>query len=375
MPLRKNILMTNSTDIYGGGEFYVFELAQALRNRRLDVTVCCKPDNLLLSKCREAEIPVIPLDFPSGGQLTKYTMRLKGIIAEKEIGLIHTNSNFDRTAGAFAARMAGIKHITNVHSFHSIQYNITHWLRNRLATDHFLVDGYCVKDLLVREDHIPSSKVSIIHLGVEPRMMKRDPQARQRVRNEFGIADDTIVIGNVGRLVPMKGQEFLLVAFATMSAEFPNSRLFIVGDGELMSDLKARAAGLHIGSRTIFAGFRDDLAAVYSAFDLYVHSSVEGGGETFPFAVLQALAEELPVVVTQVGDVAEMVEEGVNGFVIPDSNPSLMALSMARLLRDQNLQKQMARCSYARFLRLFTRERMVDAIEQVYTNLIGVPWQ
>ncbi len=366
-----NILITNSTDIYGGGEFYVLELARSLRDRRHHVTVCCKPENLLRRKCDQAGIPVIPLDFPSTGRLAHFIFRLRNIIRERDIEIVHTNSNYDRTVGAFAAYFSGVKHVTNVHSFHSIQHNVTHWVRNRFATDHFLVDGLCVKDLLVRDDKIPSSKISVVHLGVDSAMMKKDPAARERVRREFGVAPDNVIIGNVGRLVPMKGQEFLLRGFAGVAQEFPKAVLFIVGDGELMGKLKALAEELRIGPRTIFAGFRDDLTPVYSAFDIYVHSSIEGGGETFPFAVLQALAEELPVVVTKVGDVSEMVDEGVNGFVVPDSDPAIIGASIARLLGDRSLQKQMAEGSYRRFLRLFTREKMVDEIERVYNRVWG----
>lgn len=367
----QNILLTNSTEIYGGGEFYVFELARALQQRHYEVTVCCKPNNLLRTKSESAAIPVVPLDFPNTGRLGAFTRSLQRIIAERHVHLIHTNSNYDRTAGAFAARLTGIKHVTNVHSFHSIQHNITQWLRNRLATDHFIVDGVCVRDLLLRDDHIPPQKISVVHLGVDPDIMKRDAAARKLIRKEFGVADDTKIVGNVGRLVPMKGQEFLIRAFATVAAEFARAILFIVGDGELMGDLKALADELRIGSRVIFAGFRDDLPAVYSAFDMYVHSSIEGGGETFPFAVLQALAHELPVVATRVGDVAEMVEDGVNGFLVPDRTDRSLADSITGLLRNRDLCDRMGSGSHDRFLLRFTQDRMVDNIVYVYNSVLG----
>lgn len=368
---RMNILLTNSTDIYGGGEFFVYELAKALRCRSYNVSVCCKSRNLLFSKCESADIPVIPVDFPPKGQLLKYTTRLQRIIEDRQIRIIHTNSNYDRTAGAFAARLAGAIHVTNVHSFHSLRHNVTHWWRNAYATNHFIVDGMCVQNLLVHEDRIPESKISVVHLGVDPESMKKDEGHRKRVRSEFGFHEDHIVIGNVGRLVPMKGQEFLIKAFAELARNFPHVRLVLVGDGELYVALQSLARQLRIDQVITFAGFRDDLQAMYSAFDIYAHPSVEGGGETFPFAVLQALAEELPVVVTRVGDVPAMVEEGVNGFVVPDRSPLQLADRLHDLIRQPELRKKMARRSRERLLKHFTISAMVDAIEQIYNSLLA----
>lgn len=370
MNFRPNILLTDSSDIYGGGEYFVLELADALRQRMFEITVVCRSDNLLREKCETAHIPFVPLDFPANGGLPGVVSRLKNIVIDRAIDIVHTNNNYDRTAGAFAALLAGKKHVTNIHSFHSISHNLTHWFRNRFATDQFLVDGFCVRDLLVNEDGIPSSKISVLHLGVDPAKMKRNQRDRDRIRSEFGFHDDEIVIGNVGRLVPMKGQEFLVRAFAEAAGQFPRARLLIVGDGELMAHLRSLAENLGIARHVVFAGFRDDLPSLYSSFDIYAHSSIEGGGETFPFAVLQALAQELPAVVTKVGDVAEMVEDGKNGVVVPDGKADLLGKALKHVLADADLRRKMSEESYRRFLQQFTIEKMVDRIEAVYSHVM-----
>jgi glycosyltransferase involved in cell wall biosynthesis len=365
-----NILLTNATDIYGGGEYFVLELASALRQSGHGVWVCCKPANLLADKCRDRGIPVLPLDFPPRGRLLAHISRLRRMIREHAIGVIHTNTNYDRTAGAFAARLAGIRHVTSVHSFHSIRHNLTQWLRNLAATDHFIVDGFCVKELLMHHDGIDHDRITVVHLGVDPEAMRREERMRAGVRDAFGLRDEHVVIGSVGRLVPMKGQEYLLRAFALLRDAHPEARLLLVGEGELRAGLERAAADHRLDASVLFAGFRDDLPAVYSAFDLYAHPSVEGGGETFPFAVLQALAQQLPVVVTNVGDVAYMVEEGTNGFVVPDRNPEAMASRLRQLLDDPPLRTLMAANSREYLLRYFTLEKMVARIEEIYRSVL-----
>ncbi|MBI3189315.1 MAG: glycosyltransferase family 4 protein, partial [Ignavibacteriales bacterium] len=256
MKSRFNILLTNSSDIYGGGEFYVLELAKELTKRGHTIIVTCTPDNLLYGKCKDAGVRTVPLDFPPQGKLFSFVMKLKHIIQQNDIQIIHTNANYDRTAGAFAARLCGVKHVTNVHSFHSLQHNPTHWVRNKWATDHFLVDGVCVKELLVREDGISSEKISVVYLGVNPESMKRDEPQRRKVRREFGLEEHHIVIGNVGRLVPMKGQEYLIKAFAEVTSLYSHARLLIIGDGELNQKLRNTSKELGIAEKVLFAGFR-----------------------------------------------------------------------------------------------------------------------
>jgi glycosyltransferase involved in cell wall biosynthesis len=366
-----SVLLTNSSSLYAGGEFYVLELSAALRARGHRVLVACPPGNLLTRKCAAAGVPTAPVDFPANGALPKFIGILRALIREHGARFVHTNTNYDRTAGAFAARLERAFHVTNVHSFHSISHNLTHMVRNRWATDHFLVDGVCVKDLLVREDRIAPSKISVVHLGVDPGAMRRDAALRRSVRGEFGVAEGDVVIGNVGRLVPFKGQEYLLRSFAGAAKAHPQARLLLVGDGELREPLGRLAGELGIASRVTFAGFRDDLVAVYSAFDIYCHSSVEGGGETFPFAVLQALSQELPVVVTRVGDVAEMVEEGLNGYALPDRDPAAMTKALVGLLASPALAASMGARSRDLLLRRFTTDAMVDVVEGVYARIAG----
>jgi len=365
------ILLTNSTDIYGGGEFYVLELARALQSRHHDVLVACKPDNLLYRKCLEAGVAVRSIDFPAQGRLLTYIFKLRNILREHRSQIVHTNSNYDRTAGGFAARLAGAAHITNVHSFHSLRHNLTHWLRNTRATDHYIVDGVCVKDLLVQQDGIRADNISVVYLGVDPDAMHRDETLRIRVRGEFGFTGTDIVIGNVARFVPFKGHEYLLRAFAIVRQENPDARLLLVGDGELRERLVGLAGDLRLDKQLVFAGFRDDLQAVYSALDIYAHSSVEGGGETFPFAVLQALAQELPVVATRVGDVAEMVQEGISGFLVPDRDPAQLAQQLNVLSRDAALRLEMAHQGRDLLLRRFTTKAMVDAVENLYSSMLS----
>jgi glycosyltransferase involved in cell wall biosynthesis len=365
----RSVLLTNASSIYAGGEYYVLVLASELLARGHRVVVSCRPDNLLFDKCAAKKIPTEPVDFPSRGKLLKNVPLLRRIIERNGIEIVHTNTNYDRTAGAMAARLAGARHVANIHSFHSISHNLTHRLRNRWWTDRFITLGEGATDILVNEDGIPREKITIVRLGLEPDANVRSPELRARARAEFGIREGETLVGNVGRLVPFKGQEYLLRSFASVAGAHPRVKLMIVGDGELDGALRRQAAELSLGDRVIFTGFRDDIPSMYSAMDVYAHSSVEGGGETFPFAVLQALAYGLPTVVTDVGEVGAMVEEGVTGFAVPDRDERVFSVALERLLSDRPLRDSMGKKGRELMLKKFTSAVMASAVEEVYLTI------
>jgi len=369
-----NILLLNALDIYGGGEFFVYQLAKLLTQKGHKVWVSCRKDNIIYSKCIEEGIGVFPVDYPehSGkSDLWKNSRILGKFIKENKIDIVHSNTNYDRTAGAFAAKFAGVKHVSNVHSFHSISHNLTHWYRNKFLIHHFMVDGVCTKDLLINEDKIDPAKITLLHLGLDPELNKKDPETGKLIRKEFGVKDEEILIGNVARMVPFKGQEYLIRAYPDVLKAFPESKLMIVGDGELSDMLHKLAEELGVSERTIFPGFRSDIKSMYSAFDIYAHTSVEGGGETFPYAMLHALAQELPMVITRVGDMPAMVEDGVNGFVLNDKDVKSISEKLMLLCDDKKLRFEMGKKSFELMLRKFTVDIMAANIEKVYSKILS----
>ncbi len=369
MSINPKILLTNASLIYAGGEYYVLELSKELSSRNIDVTVCCHTKNLLYEKCIKAGVKVFGLDFPEKGKLLKHIKILKNYTIENDIDIIHTNTNYDRTAGAFAARLAGKKHITNVHSFQSIDNNLTQKYRNKNATDLFITDGYCVKELLIKKDRIAAEKIKVLQLGIDPELNKRNGSLREYVRNEFRIKENEILIGNTGRLEEFKGQEYLIKAMELLKDQ-ENVKVIIVGDGGLGVSLKKLATELGLDDKIIFAGFRDDLQAMYSTFDIYAHPSIEGGGETFPFSVLYSLATGIPAVVTRVGDVAEMILEGKTGFVTEEKDTVLFAERLQFLIDDKSERESFGKAALENLKEKFTLKKMTDKVIEFYEEVL-----
>jgi len=365
------ILLTDALDIYGGGEFFVLELAEFLKNREHRVWVSCIGDSILYKKCTQKSINLFPVAYPRSGKggLVKNVSKLKHFIRENEIRIVHTNTNYDRTAGAFAAKLAGANHIASVHSLQSISHNLTHWLRNKYLTAAFIADGNKIREVLIQQNKIPAGKVTLIHPGIDPESMNRNQSLRQQIRSEFNIEDIHMLIGNVGRMVEFKGQEYLLRAFWGLTQIFPDARLMIAGSGELMDKLVTLSGTLGIKGKVIFPGFRDDMQALYSAFDIYAHTSIEGGGELTPYSVLYALAASLPVVATAAGDIGEMVTNEVNGFLVPEKDPASTADKLYTLASKPELRYIMGSAGLKLLNEKFTLNSMGNSILKLYHDV------
>jgi glycosyltransferase involved in cell wall biosynthesis len=361
-----NVLLSNSTDIFAGGEDYVLILARYLRARGHVVRVSALPGHLLLAKCSAAGIDIVPLRFEGMHRVFKIASELRHMLRTLQIDVVHSNANYDRTAAALAAVGTRARHVASIHSAHSIQHNITHWLRNRWGTDHFIADAEAVRAVLMAEDHIPGERITVVPIGVEADDEVTRPQVRAQARSALGIDDATIVIGTVARLVPFKGHTYLLRTASEVLRSHPGCLFLIVGDGELQEDLERQARALGIEKSVRFLGFRDDLHRVYPAFDIYCHSSLELAAEAFPLAILRALAAGLPVACTNVGGIAMMVEEGVSGYLTPPENPAALAVSLRHMIAAPALRTSMGAASLALFKKKFHASAMAEAVERVY---------
>jgi glycosyltransferase involved in cell wall biosynthesis len=366
------ILLLNSLGIYGGGEFFVLELAIYLKSTGNEVWVGCREDSQLYLKCSESRVKTIAFDFPQSGKgkLKKNVSSIKEFIEANDIQIVHTNTNYDRTSGAFAAEMERAVHIASVHSLQSISHNITHWARNKFFVDRFLADGEIVKEFLIKEDRIPENKIFAINLGIDPDLYMRNDEKRTRVKNEFQIDNSNILIGNVGRLVDFKGQEILIKAFKKVGDEFPLVKLMIVGDGELKEKLQSLTGELGLERKVIFTGFRDDLQAVYSAFDIYAHTAKQGGGELFPFALLYAMAAGLPVIATGVGEIPNMIPEGKSGFIVKYNTEEISG-KLKLLVNDPALRRVMGNNGFKRLNQKFTLQKMGVEVLKLYAEVLS----
>ena len=238
------------------------------------------------------------------------------------------------------------------------------WL-NCHCTDHLIY----ASTLVMREAEdlglLRRETASYIGNGVELARFQ-DSAARAPLRAQLGAPADETVLLSVCRLEEQKGVEVLLRAFAEVS----NNAvwLWIAGDGPLRAELETLAQTLGIAPRVRFLGYRRDVPQLLQAADIFVLASRY---EAMPLSILEALAAGLPCVVTDTGENALLIEDGVHGHVVPINQPETLAAALRQLLQAPEQRHAMARAARdkaAQYSDEQTARRITAVYEQVLTN-------
>ena len=218
--------------------------------------------------------------------------------------------------GGPAARLAGVKRLIH------IEHDVWHYegarrrrlMRAVVALTRPLIVGVSEAMRSPLREIFPGRPVNIIANGVD---LERFAGDRYRTRKILGIADDAQVIGAAGRLEWVKGHDILIHAIAMLD---PKSLLFIFGEGSRRGELQALAQNLGVARRIHFLGHRDDTAALLPGLDVFCQPSRSEG---LPLAILEAQACGVPVVASDVGDMAAAICPESGFLTPPDDVPAL----------------------------------------------------
>jgi glycosyltransferase involved in cell wall biosynthesis len=211
----------------------------------------------------------------------------------------------------------------------------------------------------------PYKKMSVIFEGVDVDDFHPGAEGKN-IRDEFGIAPDTLVVGSISRITTGKGHDDFISAASLVLKEFPQAVFIIVGDGDksLIQQLHEQVRSLGVQDKVIFTGWRKDTADILKAIDIFVHCPNlwrEGMG----IATLEALASGKPVVITDNWGLSDTTQDGYNGFSISIGDKEKLAHRILALLKDTELRNRMGANSRARALELFDLRRNIKEIEDI----------
>ena len=213
----------------------------------------------------------------------------------------------------------------------------------------------------------PEAPVSLVLNAVDADSIRGEGTAGEIRSHYIGDKPGGYLLGSFGRLSPEKGHHILLEAMARLGGDTP-VRLLLVGDGPERENLETQAEILGISNRVIFAGQQDNMRDWYEAIDLFVLPSLSEG---LPFVVLEAMALGKPVLASRVGAVPEVIDEGVNGWLLPPGDAELLATSIASLLKDRNrLRAAGARAREMLYPR-FSVERQAREVVDIYQEVVN----
>jgi glycosyltransferase involved in cell wall biosynthesis len=286
------------------------------------------------------------------------------VLREKRADILHLHGYGATTFGRLCAWRMGIPAILHEHANHGD----TPWFQkiaDRLLaphTDIAIAVSESTGEFTRRARLMPAERTKVVYLGAP-----LDEFARLRTADEIaaaraamGIASGTIAIGTVTRLMPAKGNRYLIDAAPRVLAAHPEARFFIVGEGELQSELEAQARALNLGDRLVFTGFTRDVAAALSALDVLVFPSLAEGT---PLTMFEALAMGKPIVATDADGLVDVLTDRRDALVVPRANAAALAGAINTLIESKPLaaalgaeaRKTGARYDIAAFVRKMER--------------------
>ncbi len=249
-----------------------------------------------------------------------YKPDLIGWLAARQVGVPVVSVSHGWTAATFKVRLN-----------EALDRLILRWMDRVVCVS----EGQAAK---VRRAGVQTERAVVIRNAIHPeRYANPDPAGREVLQGFFPERRSRIV-GAAGRLSPEKGFGQLVEAAALAVQEDPGLGFVLYGDGPLRETLAAQIAGHGLQGRFILAGFRGDLDRVLPHFDVAVLPSFTEG---LPVVVLEALAAAVPVVASAVGGTPEVVEDGVNGYLVPAGQPVALARRIGDVLRDENRRRAM----------------------------------
>jgi glycosyltransferase involved in cell wall biosynthesis len=220
-----------------------------------------------------------------------------------------------------------------------------------------------------RVDGIPQSRQTIIENGiVTDKYMTPREDAVRLIRESIGISDGDKVVMIVAGLRPEKAHEAVLRAASVLAPSHTHVRFLIVGDGPRRAELEQMAQQLNVADRVHFVGERNDVSDLLHAADIFIlpsHPAVE----TLPLSVMEAMAAGVPVIASAVGSVPDMIEDGVNGRLIPPADGDRLARVIEELLGDPAATKRIAEAGTRTVLERYTLDRMVENYTKLFAGL------
>ena len=348
----------------GGMEVGITKLVNALDPSRVASSICsCCPGDSLKERLRP-DIPLYEFNRRKGNDL-RLVGQLYRLMRQIRPQIVHTHRWATLCEGLLAARLAGVSFV--IHGEHgtletrSHNVRVQRWVWNRV--DQVLSVSSRLAERMSREVGFPLDRIKVIRNGVD--LERFTLRNRAEARAAFGIADEDLVIGTVGRLVPVKDQATLLHALAQLRDEGLSFTALIAGTGRLRDELTALADRLRL-SNVRFLGNRDDVHRVLGAFDVFVLSSLSEGLSN---TIQEAMATGLPVVATDVGGADELVQRDRTGLLVPSGDPRALADAIGRMCRDRQTRERMGGAGRLRAEALFTLSGMIHDYERLYVEL------
>lgn len=361
-------------DLWAGAEVQLHALMKYLiRLPGFEWSVILFNEGKLADELRKLPISLTVIPEKNHSPIT-IAYRLAKKFQQDRPDIVHTHKYKDSILGSIVARCLRVPHVVRVvhgmpEPFKGLK-NLKmacYTLADRFVTSRFIDKVVAVSsDLEKRLAQIyGADRVVCIHNGIDLEAVHVTTQ-RSEKRKEWQIDDKAVLIGTVGRLVPVKGHAILLEALRILRDSNHNVKLLLIGDGPLRGHLEAEVKRLGLVHTVIFAGHQEQSYDFINMMDIFVLPSFHEG---IPMVLLEALALKRPVVASGVGGIPEVVSHGTSGMLVSPGNDGELAAALRELVQDQVKAAQFGIAGRSQVEQEFDARLMANRTAAMYQSL------
>lgn len=331
---------------------------------------CLRKKGALAQDLERERILVRSFNFESGLKIS-YLLRLIREAKKENFKIIHSHGIFPsiwaQLTAIFAKVSIRVMHCQNLYYASSVKERIRLRFLSCFTTK-FIAVSQAVNKCLIGFIGIAPDKITLIYNSA-PDLEQQTLDRKEEIRANLGLKPSDFVVGSISRLAELKGHIFIIEAIKELLKHNQNCKCIIAGDGPLRESLTQEVKNLGLEDKIIFLGQRKDAEDLYLAMDVFVLKSTSKEG--LPLSLAEAASAGLPLIATAIGGNPEIVQDGVNGFIIPPKNSGTLAEKIEYLMRDPGTRKRMGENSRKIWQEKFTLQGMLNKIDSLYKDLMS----
>jgi len=362
------ILQISSASSLGGGERHLADLAHGLLKRGHDVHLALRPRSPLLDELKELRKGNVATLSLRNSLDAKSARDLATLVHKNDIQIVHAHMARDYSLAAYAVRRnPRAKLIVTRH----VLFTLNRLHRVTLAhAARVIAVSEAVAQQLRKDNVVPAEKISVVLNGIDTAKFARAKAEfdREQFLEAWNFPRNSLLVGTVGDLSPLKGQEEFIRATAQVLRGFPGAYFVVCGvdhseDGRHQKRLEQLIAEAGLKDRVRLVGWLEDLPKLYSALDVFVSASHT---ESFGLAIAEAMASGAAVVATRTEGARELITEGNTGLLVSIGDVDALASNILRLLTYADERIRLGQMAQQYAAANFSLERMVDETERIY---------
>jgi glycosyltransferase involved in cell wall biosynthesis len=360
---RFTILHTEWSEGWGGQEMRILSELKIHQRMGHRLYLLCPPGTRLGREAAALGIRVFSRKIRQPWDLWSIR-KIKHLVRELGVEVLHTHSSVDSWAGGLAGRWAKVPVLVRTRHI-SVRVRRP-WL-NRIyyLPDAIITTGEHIRRELLQTHKILAERIVSIPTGADVRRFHPGPPDLE-LKKRLGLPIDSPVITLVAVLRAQKRHELVIAAAAEVIKVFPQARFIFVGEGPGRNRVKQEIKKAQLESQILMTGYREDIPAILSFTDLGIISSVAEGIPQFLF---QIMAMGKPVIATEVGGIPEIVTSGVTGVLIPPEDPAALAKALVQVLGDPGSARRLGEEGRRLVEKEYTVEKMAEKVYRVYQQV------